>query len=76
MFVRGVEAVRRQLGDGFGHFLRGFVHMHMNACIQLVSQYANLFQLVVADGVRRMWPERDADARVLFEVIEQLQARP
>ena len=63
------------LGDGFGHFLRGFVHMHMNAGIQLVSQYANLFQLVVADRVRRVGAESDANSRVLLEVIEQLQAR-
>ncbi len=62
------------LGDGFGHFLGGFVHVHMNAGIQLVSQYANLFQLVVADRVRRVGAKGYADARMLLEVIEQLQA--
>ncbi len=62
------------LGDGLGHFLRGFMHVHVNAGIQLVGQHAHLFELVVADRVGCVRAEGDADARVLLEIVEQLQA--
>ena len=45
------------LGQALLHFEGGFMHMHMNASVQLFGQHADVFQLVVADGVRRVRAE-------------------
>ena len=62
------------LGQALLHFEGGFMHVHMNAGVQLFGQHADVFQLVVADGVRRMGAEGDRQARVLTQVVEQVQA--
>ena len=56
------------------HFEGGFVHMHMNAGIQLFGEYADVLQLVVAHRIGRVRAKRHAQARVVLEVVEQRQA--
>ncbi|MCY1354708.1 hypothetical protein D9M69_410980 [compost metagenome] len=52
----------------------GFLDVHVDAGIQLLGQYADVFQLVIADAVGRVGAEGNLDARMVLEVAEQLDA--
>ena len=49
------------------------MHVHVNASVQLLGEHADVLQLVIAHGVGRMRAKRHAQARVVFEVVEQRQ---
>lgn len=60
--------------QGFVNLRRGFVDVHMNACVRLRDQNAHFFKTVVADGIGSVRTERNADPWVVLEIVEKSDA--
>lgn len=50
------------------------MNVHMNACVRLRDEDAHFFQTVVADGIGRVRAERNANPRMVLEIVEKSDA--